>query len=134
MNQPSIISNSYSDSELFDQAKPYTISGQQFKKSCVRGQGFWFAFLKESPSDNSYYQLRKIPSELSYTAYANHCLKITALMISQSEETATELKLGFCELKCEERLSCTHPCGLPCHWPRWQHNPNCQALKGWLVG
>jgi hypothetical protein len=35
------------------------------------------------------------------------------------------IKLGFCQIKCEATLLCSHECGLKCHWPQKQHNQNC---------
>ncbi len=38
-----------------------------------------------------------------------------------------DLKLGFCTIKCEFQLICSHPCNLLCHWPSDKHNAKCQA-------
>ena len=45
----------------------------------------------------------------------------------RSEAKPKELALGFCKMKCDKQLSCTHPCGLQCHWPQKQHNKQCEA-------
>ncbi|OWZ08827.1 hypothetical protein PHMEG_00018571, partial [Phytophthora megakarya] len=38
-----------------------------------------------------------------------------------------DLKLGFCTVVCSVKLSCTHGCGLMCHWPKVDsHNKNCK--------
>ncbi|POM71654.1 Hypothetical protein PHPALM_11746, partial [Phytophthora palmivora] len=38
------------------------------------------------------------------------------------------LKLGFCTVVCSMKLSCTHECGLMCHWPQVDHhNKTCKV-------
>ncbi|OQR96792.1 hypothetical protein THRCLA_21982 [Thraustotheca clavata] len=39
-----------------------------------------------------------------------------------------ELKLGFCNVMCNETLPCSHPCGLRCHWPTITHNKSCPVV------
>ncbi|KAG3141311.1 hypothetical protein PI126_g15554 [Phytophthora idaei] len=39
-----------------------------------------------------------------------------------------DLKLGFCTVVCSVELSCSHDCGLMCHWPQVNmHNKNCNV-------
>lgn len=39
-----------------------------------------------------------------------------------------DLKLGFCSVVCSVKLSCSHECGLKCHWPKVKdHNNNCHV-------
>ncbi|KAL4165528.1 hypothetical protein KRP22_014238 [Phytophthora ramorum] len=39
-----------------------------------------------------------------------------------------DLKLGFCTVVCSVELSCSHECGLMCHWPHVdKHNKNCKV-------
>ncbi|KAF1779378.1 P-loop containing nucleoside triphosphate hydrolase [Phytophthora cactorum] len=39
-----------------------------------------------------------------------------------------DLKLGFCTVVCSVELSCSHECGLMCHWPQVNmHNKNCSV-------
>lgn len=39
-----------------------------------------------------------------------------------------DLKLGFCTVVCSVELSCSHGCGLMCHWPQVdKHNKNCRV-------
>ena len=45
---------------------------------------------------------------------------------STMASTPEQLQLGFCKVKCEHTLSCTHACGLACHWPTEKHNAKCQ--------
>jgi hypothetical protein len=41
-------------------------------------------------------------------------------------KTEKDLKLGFCTVICSVDLSCSHECGLMCHWPQMdRHNKNC---------
>lgn len=39
-----------------------------------------------------------------------------------------DLKLGFCTTICQQLLPCGHGCGQQCHWPRLEHNQNCEAM------
>ncbi|TDH66050.1 hypothetical protein CCR75_007122 [Bremia lactucae] len=40
----------------------------------------------------------------------------------------SDLKLGFCTVVCSTRLSCSHECGLLCHWPQVSmHNTKCNV-------
>lgn len=47
-------------------------------------------------------------------------------IIHRSAKEPKELKLGFCTVKCDSQLKCSHPCNLKCHWPSETHNPKCQ--------
>ena len=38
-----------------------------------------------------------------------------------------DLKLGFCNEVCREKLSCGHECSLPCHWPKKDHCKQCNV-------
>uniref|UniRef100_A0AAV1UG65 AAA+ ATPase domain-containing protein n=1 Tax=Peronospora matthiolae TaxID=2874970 RepID=A0AAV1UG65_9STRA len=39
-----------------------------------------------------------------------------------------DLKLGFCLVVCSIKLSCSHRCGLKCHWPKVNdHNSKCHV-------
>ncbi|KAG7382936.1 hypothetical protein PHYPSEUDO_004232 [Phytophthora pseudosyringae] len=43
-------------------------------------------------------------------------------------KTDRDLKLGFCSVVCFEELSCSHECGLVCHWPHvGRHNKKCSV-------
>ncbi|RHY06073.1 hypothetical protein DYB36_006893 [Aphanomyces astaci] len=42
-------------------------------------------------------------------------------------KTPKQLALGFCRVVCQFRLSCSHVCGLACHWPKLTHNPKCSV-------
>uniref|UniRef100_A0A0G4I8T0 AAA+ ATPase domain-containing protein n=1 Tax=Chromera velia CCMP2878 TaxID=1169474 RepID=A0A0G4I8T0_9ALVE len=38
-----------------------------------------------------------------------------------------DLKLGFCQKRCENTLSCGHDCGLICHFPTDKHQKKCSV-------
>ncbi|RMX65665.1 hypothetical protein KXD40_008073 [Peronospora effusa] len=47
----------------------------------------------------------------------------TSVALAKEER---DLKLGFCTVVCSVELSCSHDCGLMCHWPDvGKHNKNC---------
>lgn len=48
-------------------------------------------------------------------------------IINHSAKEPKELKLGFCTVKCDSQLKCSHPCNLTCHWPSETHNPQCHV-------
>lgn len=55
------------------------------------------------------------------------CVIFQIKELIRSEGKPKDLALGFCKMKCDKQLSCTHPCGLQCHWPQKQHNKQCEA-------
>ena len=55
------------------------------------------------------------------------CCPQHPLLSSFGASTAKDLELGFCQIICEQKLHCSHTCGLKCHWPKKMHNKNCQV-------
>jgi hypothetical protein len=55
------------------------------------------------------------------------CCPRHPLLSRRDAKSASDLKLGFCQIACEEALGCSHPCLLNCHWPKKTHNPKCKV-------
>jgi len=55
------------------------------------------------------------------------CCSIHQTMSIKEVLRPDQLKLGFCQEKCTTELSCSHNCGLLCHWPNPKHNLHCKV-------